>query len=1294
MDGFILLVALAVLGIPLVRYFVWSTRYSQIKSSLDLLRAAQERLSDRLNDVEKKIELRGFALPKAAKAPAKALHRPPKPALVEELEPAQQSPVPEEELAQQVRSSAAWTGPMEPEAAKASKVEAAVAEPAGKHWVQIGSVDSSKPEAAVSEPAGRKPSVAGRVATAARGAMQRASEKVRETLGGKTTDWETLIGGRWLNLIGMVVLVIGIVLLTQQAVQYMTAAQKIGAGVVFSVALIIGGILMERLTAYQRIGRTLIGGGWALLYFDAFAAHQLPQAKIIDDPVIGLAALAMVAGGMIAHSLRYRSQLVTGLAYGLGFMAIVLTDPTLMSLVASALLAASLVVVTRFLSWHYLAVAGVLGTYLNHWNWLRTVNKALAAAADTSSPMSGITPDKGFWLSSTILAFYWALFALVSLNRSITSARDRNIHMGINVANTIGMLGLMMLQINQQYAGDYLFSLTGPSAVAYAAIAYLDRRFSQRVLFLFNTTVGLGLYCATLPLAIEHYGWNPGWLAPYLMAGALMVMAVGFRLREPLLRLEAYGLSLATLGAALFINLRQPGAELINALWFAVPVLIVVFQVLSEWLRKRQADKSEPQENATVALAYGIGATLMLANLVWVQFPHDMVGITWLAVGVMLFEIGARKANFNLRIQSYLLLVFAIAALMVVNFGYGQITPADASAPRWMIVIAAIAFYYYLYWRQISGTWQRGLIERGFGSLPSFAATLLVIVLAYRELNHGALTAAWTLWGIVLIEAGLLVRERLVRLQGYGLMALAFVCAVGINIYGLDPLAPDTGITNWLMAAVNVAGLVYVFVRFALGKPSVIVTEGLVSDLASTAAMLLTALILWHELPSLGVAVAWCLLGLVLFELSVYIKTPVMRAQAHALMIAAFARLFLANFVIDGDVNGLSFRLITVVPVIMTVYYLRQRVIEVLAAPITVTTIGQKLLHLEPRIGETLYSYAGAILIVVLCRFEFGRAHAVAAWAPLVLGFLFLGRKFDNRDFRFQSYLLAIYSFFRAWSTNIYLDGHWLGLPERLSTTLPMVVALSAAAVLCLRQAGGSGDTAATGIVGRLNYLDGRARTLYSLLAAGFIAVLLYYQLDTFGFVAAGWAIEGLALVGLGMWLHCRDFKVEGYVLALAAFVLAMRFGVQEAERLMTVVPVVAVLFAIALTCARHVPVKEQVKSNRLDLLESYSRMLFSLSASLLLAVLLYFYLSIDRVSIGWAIEGFALMVLGFALNDRNFRIHGLILLFVCLLKVTFIDLAGAETIYRTLSFIVLGLILLLASLAYTRYRNVIGRYI
>ena len=108
-----------------------------------------------------------------------------------------------------------------------------------------------------------------------------------------------------------------------------------------------------------------------------------------------------------------------------------------------------------------------------------------------------------------------------------------------------------------------------------------------------------------------------------------------------------------------------------------------------------------------------------------------------------LFEIGARKEKLFLRAQSYLLLVFTVAAFLAINFGYGQVAIAHAAAPRWMIITAAIVLYSYLYWRQLTDVWLHESHELKLGSLLSFVATLLATLILWYELPSLGVAMAW-----------------------------------------------------------------------------------------------------------------------------------------------------------------------------------------------------------------------------------------------------------------------------------------------------------------------------------------------------------------------------------------------------------------------------------------------------------------------------------------------------------------------------------------------------------------------
>src|ERR1019366_6440110 len=133
-----------------------------------------------------------------------------------------------------------------------------------------------------------------------------------------------------------------------------------------------------------------IGGGWAALYFTVYAMQALEQARIIYNPWAGAILLLAVAAGMIVHSLRYRSQTVTGLAYFIAFATLAITDVTVLSLIALVPLAASLLYVARRFGWSRMAVFGLVATYAT-----------CATRPDTGAPL---------WQAQAIFAIYWLLF--------------------------------------------------------------------------------------------------------------------------------------------------------------------------------------------------------------------------------------------------------------------------------------------------------------------------------------------------------------------------------------------------------------------------------------------------------------------------------------------------------------------------------------------------------------------------------------------------------------------------------------------------------------------------------------------------------------------------------------------------------------------------------------------------------------------------------------------------------------------------------------------------------------------
>src|ERR1019366_407689 len=144
-------------------------------------------------------------------------------------------------------------------------------------------------------------------------------------------EWEALIGGNWVNKIGVFVAVIGIALLLNYAYTQLGAAGRVSLSLGASFAMLVSGVVFERREKYRTFAYGLIGGGWAALYTTVYAMYAVPAAKVLDNAFAATVLLLAVAIGMIVHSLKYRSQTVTGLAYFLAFVTLAIAEVTTFS---------------------------------------------------------------------------------------------------------------------------------------------------------------------------------------------------------------------------------------------------------------------------------------------------------------------------------------------------------------------------------------------------------------------------------------------------------------------------------------------------------------------------------------------------------------------------------------------------------------------------------------------------------------------------------------------------------------------------------------------------------------------------------------------------------------------------------------------------------------------------------------------------------------------------------------------------------------------------------------------------
>ncbi|HXN50086.1 MAG TPA: DUF2339 domain-containing protein, partial [Bryobacteraceae bacterium] len=1012
-----------------------------------------------------------------------------------------------------------------------------------------------------------------------------------ENVGGR--DWEATIGGNWLNKIGGTILVIGIALFLSYSITRMGAMGRVALALGVSVSMLGAGAFLERRPKYVVFARGLLGAGWAALYSTAYAMHALDAARVIQDPVIGGVLLLAVSAGMIVHSLRYRSQTVTGLAYFIAFLSLNLTPVTSFAVLALAPLAASLLYLAYRFSWFRMAIFGIIATY----GTAVLKSTGTATLAETQS----------------LLAVFWLVFEgfdLIRVSRRMPADAEA---LAIFPLNAIGAVSLSLAKwlsaaptrLHGLYAGAaaaYLASavirglLLRPSsfpedadpadrflsgyqaAITISAAAAVFGIFARltgawivaalaveaEILFLFGTGLGqrylralaMGVFglgavdlisqelpderrillaggnwlawtpAALLMTALGYFNRvlkRPGLIYSWAASTALVVVAgyetpaelrglvwlilafalfqLGFWTRLPEFRRQGYAAAAASWVALSLTNAFDNNGWR----WLAVAAAIhyvVVAQMV--WMRR-----IAEAEQRWVRYAASWAGALLAGGFIWRWLPQAWLGIGWLALAFVLFQVGFWARLEEFRWQAYTAGVVSWATLVAVNL-LGEGVSADW---RWLALGAAIN---YLVAAQMVGLPRlRDEEQSGVRDAVSWVGTVFLCAVLWKWIPEAWLGAGWLALAVALFELGLLLRVPSFRRQAATVGALAYGALLYVNVIGgSTPTARNIAVLGAAtLLSYPFAAQLNRFGGIRLGA----LERTLHRDVASLAGTVFLGALAWYALPAPLVALGWAAMALLLVECGFRLAWPFLRWEGHAMAATAAGRLFFSNFTTMGATAGVSHRLLTVAPLILMLYTLWSR-------------LGDEDARLEPweREFRHLYLWMPAVLAVELARFELGRTLAVVGWASLGLVFLFCGTRYRNRDLRYQSYGLAALIFVRSWNTNFYIPESLGGARSRILTGGAVVASFFLAEFIARRPEAGDG------------VVDRQARRLFSLLASVLLAALIFYEVSG-SLLTVAWGLQGLLVLVIGFPTRERVLRLSG--LALFTFCVLKLFA-------------------------------------------------------------------------------------------------------------------------------------------------------
>jgi Predicted membrane protein (DUF2339) len=1072
-------------------------------------------------------------------------------------------------------------------------------------------------------PAAIPPAAAARIATPPPISSLRvpAPKSTREQRMKSASAIEEALGANWFAKLGVGMTVIGVALLGMLVVQNLNPAGR--ALIVFGVAavLLAGGILLEKREKYRLLGRGGIGGGWALLFFTAYGIHHVATMRVLNSLVLDCILMLAVALGMAAHTLRYKSQFVTGFAFLLGYVTVTLSfsevpplsstgtsESTVYGLFAGVILAIGLVTIVLKMGWFELEVFGILSSYLNHLYWLYKL-LGIDGARGRAFPE--------FHASLAMLFFYWLTFRISYVVRGTKTDFEEHVSTVSALLNTLLLLGVLRFQSVQPDLAYIALLIIGALEFMFAQLPVTSRR---RRAFIILSLLGTALMIVSVP---SHFSGNP--VAYLWLVGAEVFLFAGIIFEETVfLRVGLFtgllvGIDLVAFNLRPLVMLRAKTEDLASesGILFAVcgvALYLNALYVASRWKESFRATLD--RRMLDVHSYFGAFAT---ATAAWALFANDWTALAFAAIMLALTFLGRRLEMRHLQIQCALLGALTLYRAFVFNLHIDS--PAHTHITTRLITLPILGAIFY-FTAKLAAL-RDDQEQRAFRGLFAFAGTALFAALIWFEVPELWQPLLFIAFAVALSENARALRYQVLAIHAHGITLLAVFTALTADQYNVHVW--HTIPVHAIGALPVVAGCYWVARRLGVENARHLEIARVAYTWIAAGAMVW---ILEETLRAPWIAVGWIAFAVALALSIRWIRYRQLAWQANAVALAAFVRTYTFNLNLHQPLwRGVSLRFLTVGLVIAGAYILAK--------------IAADALEEFEYVVRNAYTWSAAVFVGLLI---FGEApHDWMAVFFLAAGIILalVGRRWNLPHLGFQEHLFAIAAVARTFDYNYHLTAYHGNFSVRILT-----VSTVAAGLYAISRKATAPDAP---------YALSSAY-LHTAAATSLLAILTWYEAST-GWLAAFWALFAFALAAVDRRFKLDDLRWQAHALATLTMIRSVSINMYVEDtwhglsvRLLSLSIVAVVFYAMS----RFVRMPEQWRAR------DFHR-IYSWSASLLVSLLLWHELKPVSIAVGLAAFGLVLFEYGLLRKIAQFRYQSYVAFTAAFVRIFFANLTADD---------------------------------
>ncbi|MBS3114405.1 DUF2339 domain-containing protein [Candidatus Woesearchaeota archaeon] len=597
---------------------------------------------------------------------------------------------------------------------------------------------------------------------------------------------EASIGKKWLPKIGIISIVLGVAFFVIYAIQnkWIGPTGQVALGVLAGIIIIVVGEVFYR-KEYRNYGLTLVGGGFAIIYFAMFAAYRFYGEVINISLPVDVASLSLIIIAAVYFAVRYDSKIIAAEAFFLGYVVPLLTSSVnTFFLIYAIALTAGLTILTYFKNWKLLGAGGIVAMYVTHIFWLDFY--------------TGANKDV---LHIVFLFIYFAMFAVMALN--LKEDEKGQIGQFLNSKTQVGIIFVI----------TYLFLFALDFNNFYVVMSPLL------------------LLVILLMLFVLNYRWDYFTIGGIVLTYIVEWQWLDANLKEATLTINFVALSLYFLlfNILLFILYQEKnkvsnviGILLNSALYYGSVIFfykpfnrgydglftasLAIFYFVLTYLAYQK--KVSHYFNTSIVLCFGY-----LALAVPLQFNREWITISWAVLTLVLVLLSFRLKENVIRIASSAVGLITLARVLF--YDTWQLKAIDLNnfinSTRLFAFAAAILIFYiiaYLYYKNKDEFEDYESYIVYVNAAYAIAATVLTTVIIWVEIwdTKLALNAKklWTslafiLQAIAILGFGFSAKIKLFRVMGLILFGLAIL---KVFLYDLSNLEMGYRIVSFIVLGI------------------------------------------------------------------------------------------------------------------------------------------------------------------------------------------------------------------------------------------------------------------------------------------------------------------------------------------------------------------------------------------------------------------------------------------------------------------------------------------------------------